>query len=334
MAAAALWRGRETFTGGTLAHRPAGSVIVVDELPSGVACRAYGDKDPERPEWLPYEQWRGEKTWHPSKELQADKHRPWWHFDAEGKQLGPLARRISHIIRGKDNPLYDPIADVGAFVIVTNCEKVRVPGKAYHYRLYVRNLSRRPGHCKVERFKDLQKRFPERIIMKAVWGAMPKTKSARRIFKERLKLFTGPNHMYYDMNPIDYPMHKLPDCTWETNLRFKDRLSKWVESRGPSYIQHTKEKQAKKSSEALKIFKKFLVQQLNEHGEDFAKDMSVKEFVKAVESKKAAEVRAQTEGQTPPRRKIAMYPNTRIPVQKVVSKNRHRDLKWLMGTFR
>ena len=27
------------------------------------------------------------------------------------------------MLRGKDNPLYDPIRDVGAFVVITNCDK-------------------------------------------------------------------------------------------------------------------------------------------------------------------------------------------------------------------
>ena len=59
-----------------------------------------------------------------------------------------------------------------------------------------------PHKVEVERFKDLLKRFPERIIMRvrcfccagrachscclgiqAVWGFMPKTKTNRRIFR-------------------------------------------------------------------------------------------------------------------------------------------------------
>merc|ERR1712066_515312 len=153
--------------------------------------------------------------------------------------------------------------------------------------------------------------------MKSVWGQMPKTPSSRRIFKERLKLFTGPNHMYYDKDPIEYPMHKVKDCTWETNLRYKDRLVRGVKARGPKAIQFAKESEAKKRAKALNEFKMFLSNQLQDFGEE-----------------RAAEVREQTEGQTPPRKKVRMYPNTRIPVQKVKANNMKRDLKWLMGTFR
>ena len=36
----------------------------------------------------------------------------------------------------------------------------------------------------------------------AVWGFMPKTPSSRRIFRERLKLFAGPNHLYYNKDRL------------------------------------------------------------------------------------------------------------------------------------
>jgi len=334
VAAAALWRGQETFAGGMFAHRPAGGVIVVDELPSGVACRAYGDQDPERPEWLPLARWQGEKSFRPSREMEADEHRQWWHFNAEGKQLSKLSTKIARVLRGVDNPLQYPGADLGGFVIVTNCEKVRVPGKRYHYKLYIRNLSKRPGHCKVERFKDLQQRFPERIIMRSVWGSLPKKPGMRRIFKERLKLFTGPNHCYYDQNPIEYPMWMIPDCTWETNLRYKDRLAKWIKSKGEKFIKIAKEKEEAARQRQLDEFKGFLTNQLQEVGEENAKDMDVKEFVSTLERQKAAQVREQTEGQEPPKKKIKYYPNTRIPVQKVKTNNRHRNFKWLVNNFR
>merc|ERR1712039_177789 len=131
---------------------------------------------------------------------------------------------------------------------------------------------------------------------KSVWGVMPKTPSSRRIFKDRLKT--------------------------------------WIKSRGPTEIKAAKEKLERSQSQALDTFKNFLTEQLEEFGEEKAKDLSVAEFASAVESKRAANVRAQTEGQTPPRKKIKMYPNTRIPVQYVKPMNKHRDLKWLMDKFR
>lgn len=331
MATAALWHGLEAFAGGSLVRRPAGSVVIVDKLPSGVTCRAYGDKDPERPEWLPLGHWRGEATFKPKREMQADKLRQWWHFDAQGKSLDDLAKIIAEKLRGFDNPLFQPEMDLGSYVVVTNCEKVRVPGKMYHYKLYLRNLSRRPGHIKVERFKDLQERFPERIIMKAVWGNMARNPTCRRIFKDRLKLFTGPNHCYYDQNPIEYPMWKVPDITFEDNLRHRDRLSTWVKT-GPAAIQRARDKELKQKNRDLNEFKQYLAARLDELGEDESRDKSVPEFLSDVQVKEAQRVREEWGEKEAPRKKVKFYPGTRIPVQKVeVAEDKRKDINFWVG---
>jgi large subunit ribosomal protein L13 len=334
VAAAALCLGPEAFAGGAVRRLPMGDVIIVDELPRGVACRAYGDRDPDRPEWLPVSKWQGHSTYVPSKQLQHDDNRAWWHFNAEGKKCSTLARQIRAKLLGVDNPLIYPTVDVGSFVVVTNCEKVRVPGQQYHYKLYIRNLSRRPGHCKVERFKDLQQRFPERIIMKSVWGCMPKTPKCRRIFKERLKLFTGPNHLYYDKDIIDFPMWHLPDCTWETNLRHNDRLRKWIKQLGPKVLKTMKEKEEKQQISTLAEFKNYLRAGLEESGEEAAKDMSVEEFVEDIARRKAAEVRAENEGLPIPRKVVRYYPNTNIPIQKVRRSDNQRTVGYWLRRYR
>merc|ERR1712127_134056 len=154
---------------------------------------------------------------------------------------------------------------------------------------------------------------------------MPKKPGARRIFKDRLKLFAGPNHLYYDENPIEFPMWKLPDCTWETNLRHKDRLANWIKHRGERILANEKAKEEVMQTKQLASFKDFLAEHLEDVDPDAAKDMSVREFVDSVQSRKAAEMREESEGQPLPRRKVRMYPNTKIPVQKVYRKDTHRD---------
>ncbi|CAE7539538.1 rplM [Symbiodinium natans] len=184
--AAFCWSQERGFVEGQGPHRPAGSTAVVESLPRGLTCRRgvsqivpnrYGRDSPEydpaepaivlpygseeRAEWKPIPQWRGEKTYHPCKKLQDDKYRQWYHFDAEGKTLGHLAKAVARTIEGLDSPLYDPARDktpratgrvgesgeslpraggcetserhtampgqqdVGAYAIVTNCERVR-----------------------------------------------------------------------------------------------------------------------------------------------------------------------------------------------------------------
>lgn len=315
------WAGGEAFVGGSLIERPAGRFVITDEPPEGMTCLAArggeGEIAMQRRAWNPYPQWRGEKTYHPCKELQSDEHRQWYHFDAEGKTLGHLAQVIAATLKGKDSPLYDPIRDVGNFVIVTNCEKVKVSGKKYHYKLYFRNPSFKPGHLKVERFKDLQKRFPERIIMKAVWGSMAKTPSNKRIFKDRLKLFTGPNHLYYHEDPIEYPMNTIKDCTPQQNMRRRDRVEYQFEKLAPKVKMARDKKQKAEDRRKLKKFKNFLKKQLQDMGEEAAERMEFDELVAKAERSRMAKRAIETEGQSPPERIYKYYPGTRFQYEKL-----------------
>lgn len=47
--------------------------------------------------------------------------------------------------------------------------------------MYKRHVTGLPGSMKVETFKQLQQRIPERIIEKAVHGMLPKGRLGRRI---------------------------------------------------------------------------------------------------------------------------------------------------------
>jgi len=314
---------------GGAALRPAGHYVVIDELPRGMVCRAaYGARDPEREEWNPLPQWRGEKSYHPSRELQSDDNRQWYHFDAEGKTLGHLAQAISQILRGKDNPLYDPIRDVGSFVVVTNCEKVRVAGTKYHYKLYFRNLSNRPGHTKVERFRDLQRRFPERIIMRAVWGTMPKTPSCRRIFKDRLKLFAGPNHLYYHKDPIEYPMHTVKDCTPSQTLRKRDRQEHFYTRVLPKMTARINRNRQSAKRLKLKLFKTFLKEQLAKMDPEKLEGVDMATFQRKASELRYDETLDEYGGPNAKEAKkaVRLYPGTQIP-RKRVSKNL-RSLQW------
>lgn len=59
--------------------------------------------------------------------------------------------------RGKLNPAYTPSMDMGDHIIIINAEKVRVSGKKFFQKKYFRHTTGRPGHYKIETFKDLQK---------------------------------------------------------------------------------------------------------------------------------------------------------------------------------
>lgn len=341
---AVCWNWNQAFVESP--QHPAGKAVIVEKLPRGLTCRRgiaqiapdrYSRDGPEyepakpaiiKPyaspdlkEWKPLPQWRGEKTYHPSYRMQEDQYRQWYHLDAEKKTLGHLAKAVALLLEGKESPLYDTIRDVGAFVVVTNCERIRVSGKKYHYKLYLRNVGNRPGNMKVERFKDLLKRFPERIIMRAVWGMMPKTPIHRRIFKERLKLFAGPNHLYYNKDPVEYPMHKIKDCTHTSNLRYRDRTPIYQNNRLPKLRAVDEFKKAQDDERRLAAYKNFLSKQLKAVGPE-AEGMQMEEYVNAATDAEYDRVFQETQGQDPNPKSVKKFHYRSWLPKKKVSSNR------------
>jgi large subunit ribosomal protein L13 len=123
-----------------------------------------------------------------------------WHVvDADGMVAGRLASRVSMILRGKDKPIYTPHVDTGDFVIVINADKVRLTGNKLEQKAYYRH-SGYPGGLKKVLAKDLMKNSPEKIIISAVKGMLPKNKLGRRQLS-KLKVYSGPDHPHKAQNP-------------------------------------------------------------------------------------------------------------------------------------
>ena len=94
-------------------------------------------------------------------------NRQWHLVDAENQTLGRLATEVAALLRGKNKPNFTPHLDTGDFVVVVNAEKIRVTGNKADQKLYRRH-SGRPGGMKVENFRALQDRLPERVVEKAI----------------------------------------------------------------------------------------------------------------------------------------------------------------------
>lgn len=141
----------------------------------------------------------GQKTWMPKAEDLALNNKKWYIVDADGMRLGRMASEIAKILLGKHNPKYTPGATIGDYVIVVNCEKVKVTGKKFDQKVYRRH-SGRPGGMKIETFKNLQARIPERIVEKAVAGMLPKNSYGRELFRH-LKVYKGGSHPHDAQKP-------------------------------------------------------------------------------------------------------------------------------------
>ena len=123
----------------------------------------------------------------------------WYLIDAQGKTLGRLATLISSIISGKHKSTYLANKDCGDYVIIINAEEIKVTGKKFKQKPYRRH-SGKPGGLKIEKFENLQKRYPERIIEQAVKGMLPKGVLGRTLYRN-LKVYRGKNHPHIPQNP-------------------------------------------------------------------------------------------------------------------------------------
>jgi large subunit ribosomal protein L13 len=129
----------------------------------------------------------------------ADVRHGWFVVDASGQVLGRLATRIARIIMGKHRPNYVPYLDMGDFVVVTNAEKVRLTGTKLDAKVY-RHHTGYPGGLKSTAARDLQGKYPERLIEAAVRGMLPKSKLGRKQIR-KLKVYRGSSHPHEAQQP-------------------------------------------------------------------------------------------------------------------------------------
>lgn len=123
--------------------------------------------------------------------------RLWHHVDLakDKRTLGRLASAIAITLIGKHKPVYHQSQDCGDYVVVSNCQRLRVTGKKLEQKTYWSHSSK-PGHLKLRTMEKVvaDKGFGE-ILKKAVSGMLPKNK-LRKPRLERLKVFDGADHPY------------------------------------------------------------------------------------------------------------------------------------------
>ncbi len=125
--------------------------------------------------------------------------RKWYVVDAEGQTLGRFASELAKILRGKHKPTYTPNVDCGDYVIVLNCDKIKVTGRKESQKMY-RHHTGWVGNLKEVKYSDMMKKHPERIIIHAVKGMLPKNSLGRQMIK-KLKVYTGSEHNHEAQKP-------------------------------------------------------------------------------------------------------------------------------------
>jgi large subunit ribosomal protein L13 len=110
--------------------------------------------------------------------------------DAKDKILGRVATEIATLLMGKHKAMFSRAADVGDIVNVINAGKVQVTGKKAQQKMYYSH-SNYPGGFKQISYERLMVEHPDRIIIFAVDGMIPKNHLHDRVMR-RLNVYPGP----------------------------------------------------------------------------------------------------------------------------------------------
>ncbi len=125
--------------------------------------------------------------------LRKEDRQPKWHvIDATNQVLGRLSTKIADILRGKDKPEFTPHEDAGDYVVVINCEKIKLTGSKWNDKMYETYSGWRSG-LKKTAAKDLLKKDPTKIIVHSVHGMLPDNRLSDRLIK-KLKAYAGSEH--------------------------------------------------------------------------------------------------------------------------------------------
>ncbi len=132
----------------------------------------------------------------------SEVQRTWHVIDGNGMVLGRLATQIATLLRGKHKPTYTPSMDDGDFVVVVNAENIRLLGNKPYQKMYYRH-SGYPGGLREMPYKMMMEKRPEKVLLLAVRGMLPKTRLGRKMLT-RLRVYCGSNHPHEAQQPVVY----------------------------------------------------------------------------------------------------------------------------------
>jgi large subunit ribosomal protein L13 len=118
--------------------------------------------------------------------------RKWYIIDASGKPLGRIAAEAAKLLRGKHKPTFTPNVDTGDHVIILNCKDVILTGKKLDQKIY-RQHTGYIGNMKETTARNMLQNKPERAMMLAIKGMLPKNRLGRQMIT-KVRIYSGNEH--------------------------------------------------------------------------------------------------------------------------------------------
>ena len=125
--------------------------------------------------------------------------RNWYVIDATDINLGRLATKAAHVLRGKHKPTFTPNIDCGDKVIHVNAEKVNLTGNKLNDKIYY-NHSGFTGGLRERTAKEMKEKYPVEMVERAIKGMLPKGRLGRQMYK-KLFVYAGEEHPHMAQKP-------------------------------------------------------------------------------------------------------------------------------------
>ena len=116
----------------------------------------------------------------------------WYIIDAANKPLGRVASEAAKLLRGKHKPTYTPNIDNGDHVIILNCNDIVLTGHKLDQKIY-RHHSGYIGGMKETTAREMLAKSPEKMMMLAIKGMLPKNSLGRKMLK-KVRVYAGNEH--------------------------------------------------------------------------------------------------------------------------------------------
>ena len=137
----------------------------------------------------------------------ATVNKEWILVDATNETLGRFSSRVAQIIRGKHKPDFTPHVDCGDNVIVINADKIKLTGKKWDNKVYIRYTGY-PGGQRSVTARELLEKKPIAIIEKAVRGMLPKNRLGDSLYKN-LHVYVGNEHPHAAQQPKEFNINTI-----------------------------------------------------------------------------------------------------------------------------
>ena len=129
----------------------------------------------------------------------ATVQKEWVVGDATDQIMGRMCSKLAKLARGKYKPSFTPHVDCGDNVIIINADKVKMTGKKWTDRIYLRYTGH-PGGQREMTPERLQEKGSDRLFNKVLKGMLPKNRLGDQLLGN-IYIYDGAEHPHAAQTP-------------------------------------------------------------------------------------------------------------------------------------